>query len=107
MRHRHVPTLFDILKELNFQDYIANIREKMPELPDATRTRLQKQYGLLTRDVDVLMAVDSGREVGFDGEVGGGAVAYFDQLCQDGERRDPKVVFNWYVTRFALHEPRG
>jgi aspartyl-tRNA(Asn)/glutamyl-tRNA(Gln) amidotransferase subunit B len=40
------------------------------------------------------MAVDSGREVGFDGELGKGAVAYFDALSQ---QRDPKVVVNWFV----------
>ena len=67
----------------------------MPELPDATRARLREQYGLTTRDIDVLMTIDSGREVGYDGEVGGGAVAYFDQLCA-GQGRDPKVVVNWY-----------
>lgn len=64
----------------------------MPELPDATRVRLLQQ-GLSDRDADVLMSVDSGREVGLDGEPGnGGAVAYFDTLSKD---RDPKVVVNW------------
>ena len=67
----------------------------MPELPDATRARLRQQYSLTSRDIDVLMTIDSGREVGYDGKVGGGAVAYFDQLCA-GQRRDPKIVVNWY-----------
>ena len=72
----------------------------MPELPDATRIRLLR-HGLSERDVDVLMSVDSGREVGFDGEPGtGGAVAYFDTLSKV---RDPKVVVNWLVSsRFIL-----
>jgi aspartyl-tRNA(Asn)/glutamyl-tRNA(Gln) amidotransferase subunit B len=65
----------------------------MPELPDVTRARLVN-LGLSGRDADVLMAVDSGREVGFDGELGKGAVAYFDTLSQ---QRDPKVVVNWFV----------
>ena len=72
----------------------------MPELPDATRSRLLRQ-GLSERDADVLMSIDSGREVGFDGEPGdGGAVAYFDTLSKV---RDPKVVVNWLVfSRFIL-----
>ncbi|OCH94280.1 Glutamyl-tRNA-Gln amidotransferase B subunit [Obba rivulosa] len=71
--------------------YIADIRQRMPELPAATRTRLQS-LGLTSRDIDVLMDVDSGREVGFDGELRPGAVAYFDSVTND---RDPKVVVNW------------
>lgn len=65
----------------------------MPELPDATRVRLQNK-GLSVRDTDVLMAIDAGREVGIDGTVGRGAVAYFDAISQN---RDPKVVVNWCV----------
>lgn len=41
------------------------------------------------------MDVDSGREVGFDGQLGHGAVAYFDDVARG---RDPKVVVNWYVS---------
>lgn len=69
----------------------------MPELPHITRERLQSQYGLPERDVDVLMALDAGRGVGYDGEVGGGAVGYFETLCQGGRgrRREPKIVVNW------------
>ncbi|KAI0353128.1 Glutamyl-tRNA-Gln amidotransferase B subunit [Trametes cingulata] len=73
------------------QHYIDAIRRRMPELPDATRARLLNQ-GLSQRDVEVLMDVDSGREVGYDGELGRGAVAYFDQVSRG---RDPKVVVNW------------
>ncbi|KAI0722383.1 Glutamyl-tRNA amidotransferase B subunit [Cerioporus squamosus] len=71
--------------------YIDAIRQRMPELPDATRARLLAQ-GLSQRDVEVLMDVDSGREVGFDGQLGHGAVAYFDEVARG---RDPKVVVNW------------
>ncbi|KIM76374.1 hypothetical protein PILCRDRAFT_77807 [Piloderma croceum F 1598] len=64
----------------------------MPELPGAMRSRLCSQ-GLSKRDTEVLMSVDSGREVGFDGEPGsGGAVAYFESLSKG---RDPKIVVNW------------
>ncbi|RPD66881.1 Glutamyl-tRNA amidotransferase B subunit [Lentinus tigrinus ALCF2SS1-7] len=71
--------------------FIDAIRQHMPELPDATRGRLLAQ-GLSQRDVEVLMDVDSGREVGFDGQLGHGAVAYFDDVARG---RDPKVVVNW------------
>lgn len=73
------------------EEYIETIRKAMPDLPDATCARLMN-LGLSERDTDVLMAVDSGREVGFDGELGKGAVTYFDSLAQ---QRDPRVVVNW------------
>jgi aspartyl-tRNA(Asn)/glutamyl-tRNA(Gln) amidotransferase subunit B len=64
----------------------------MPELAAAIHVRLCSQ-GLSKQGTEVLMSVDSGREVGFDGEPGtGGAVAYFDSLAKG---RDPKVVVNW------------
>ncbi|KAG2751208.1 Glutamyl-tRNA amidotransferase B subunit [Suillus brevipes Sb2] len=73
------------------EEYIESIRKSMPDLPDATRARLLN-LGLSERDTDVLMAIDSGREVGYDGELGKGAVSYFDSLAQ---QRDPRVVVNW------------
>ncbi|KAI9000741.1 Glutamyl-tRNA-Gln amidotransferase B subunit [Trametes punicea] len=73
------------------KNYIDAIRRNMPELPHATRARLLGQ-GLSERDVEVLMDVDSGREVGYDGELGRGAVAYFDEVSRG---RDPKAVVNW------------
>lgn len=71
--------------------YIENIKSSMPELPDETRLRLQQQ-GLSARDSEVLMSIDAGREVGIDGKVGSGAIAYFDAISKG---RDPKVVVNW------------
>ncbi|CDO73814.1 hypothetical protein BN946_scf185015.g143 [Trametes cinnabarina] len=73
------------------KSYIESIRRNMPELPDATRARLLER-GLSERDVEVLMLVDSGREVGYDGQLGHGAVAYFDEVSQG---RNPKEVVNW------------
>lgn len=69
----------------------------MPELPHVTKARLLAK-GLSERDVDVLMAIDMGKEVGYDGELGQGAVAYFDTISQN---RDPKVVVNWHVPKFT------
>jgi aspartyl-tRNA(Asn)/glutamyl-tRNA(Gln) amidotransferase subunit B len=71
--------------------YIDKIKASMPELPDVTRLRLQRE-GLSARDSDVLMSIDAGREVGIDGDIGSGAVAYFDAISKG---RDPKVVVNW------------
>jgi hypothetical protein len=65
----------------------------MPELPETTRRRLTRM-GLTEQEAEVLMAVDAGREVGFDGEPGKGAVAYFDRLAQG---RDARTAVNWYV----------
>ena len=55
--------------------------------------------------MDVLLNVDNGREVAFDGEPSGGAVNYFEQLCLGGNdngqleiRRNPGVVLNWYIS---------
>jgi hypothetical protein len=63
----------------------------MPELPAATRTRLAA-LGLAERDVGVLMSVDAGRDVGVDGVLGAGAVAYFDAVAAG---RDAKLTANW------------
>ena len=63
----------------------------MPELPSEARERLLK-LGLSERDVGVLLSVDSGRDVGVDGSLEQGVIAYFDQLSRD---HDPKSVVNW------------
>ncbi|KAI0751075.1 Glutamyl-tRNA amidotransferase B subunit [Daedaleopsis nitida] len=76
--------------------YVEAIRQHMPQLPDATRARLL-EHGLSRRDVEVLMDVDSGREVGYDGELGHGAVTYFDEVSRG---RDPKAVVNWITHEF-------
>lgn len=84
----------------------------MPELPDITRSRLQKQYSLHPRDVEILLALDAEKDIPFDGETAGpssaGAVRYFENICQDhgqgakGKPRDPKVVLNWYADLSSL-----
>ncbi|KZT71565.1 Glutamyl-tRNA amidotransferase B subunit [Daedalea quercina L-15889] len=94
-RYMPDPNLPPLLIE---EAYVSQMRTKMPELPDATRARLLG-LGLSRRDADVLMDVDSGREVNFDGELAPGPVAYFDQISHG---RDPKVVVNWIT-----HELNG
>lgn len=65
----------------------------MPELPRATRARLMG-IGLTDQEAEVLMAVDAGREVRFDGEPAQGAVHYFDRLAHG---RSAKAAVNWCV----------
>ena len=70
----------------------------MPELPWQTRKRLLSSYGLSEKNVDVLMKLDSSKDVPVDGDNSAtpGPIQFFDELCQ-GNKRDPKVAFNWYV----------
>ncbi|KAF8603440.1 Glutamyl-tRNA amidotransferase B subunit [Ceratobasidium sp. AG-I] len=78
-------------------EYIEHIKSTMPTLPAETRERIMSSYKLSPRDVDVLMSIDSGADVGFDGEPPShlGAVAYFESVVRGG--RDPKVVANWII----------
>jgi len=63
----------------------------MPESPHEIRLRLLER-GLSDRDVDILVIVDSHRDVGIDGDPGQGIIAYFDALAGI---HDAKVVVNW------------
>jgi len=65
----------------------------MPALTDEIRERLSLR-GLSPHDIDMLMAVDSGNDVGLDGRLNSGAVAYFEALA---EGRGSKMVVNWCV----------
>lgn len=78
---------------------LAEIKEDMPELSHESRKRLAKEYGLKTDDVDILLGIASGRTVGWDGALEGGAVEYYEAVVDsNGARRDPKVVLNWFVS---------
>jgi hypothetical protein len=65
--------------------------ERYPELKD-------KEHSL-----DLLLKLDSGQAIGLDGEAGGGAVDYFEQVCQgigkDGNVvvRNPVSVLTWWA----------
>lgn len=79
------------------QKDIDRVRRSMPELPQETAARLERSYGLVSRDIQVLMSVGSGTNVGYDGEIGpGNAVQYFEVVAKG---RDPKIVVNWCVKR--------
>ncbi|CAG7848888.1 Glutamyl-tRNA(Gln) amidotransferase subunit B, mitochondrial {ECO:0000255/HAMAP-Rule:MF_03147} Short=Glu-AdT subunit B {ECO:0000255/HAMAP-Rule:MF_03147}; {ECO:0000255/HAMAP-Rule:MF_03147}; Flags: Precursor [Serendipita indica DSM 11827] len=55
----------------------------------------------MLRDLEVLMLLDAGKTVGWDGEVENGAVAFFERAIKGDQhsthRRDPKVVLNWMI----------
>jgi len=74
--------------------YLDRVRASLPELPDATRQRLAMNYGLVPQDIEVLMSVDAGKDVPYDGEKGLRAVAYFEVVAAGG---NPKIVVNWIV----------
>ncbi|EJD01369.1 glutamyl-tRNA amidotransferase [Fomitiporia mediterranea MF3/22] len=87
-RYMPDPNLPPLLLE---DSYIESVRSTMPELPEQTRARLLSR-GLSERDVNFLMSIDEGREVGFDGRIGSGLVSYFDAVAK---KRDPKAAMNW------------
>ncbi|KAI0268154.1 Glutamyl-tRNA amidotransferase B subunit [Gloeopeniophorella convolvens] len=74
-------------------EYINSIRNEMPALANEVREHLIL-CGLTQQDIDVLMVVDSGSEIGFDGQRSQGAIAYFEALS---EGRNPKIVVNWII----------
>ncbi|KAN0064024.1 hypothetical protein ACQY0O_003630 [Thecaphora frezii] len=87
------------------ESQIKAIRESLPELPDARRARLKSQYGLSSRDINVLMRVGaedegSGRAqtqsvVGpVSNAEEGNAVDYFEQVAKG---RDAQVALNWII----------
>lgn len=92
---------------------ISDIQKSLPELPDARRARLHQQYGLNSRDINVLMRVGSedegaGRTIptasvfdpalsalhAKDGTRESDAVEYFEQLAQG---RDAQTALNWII----------
>lgn len=90
--------LYQILMRFYIQAYLIGIRKSMPELPEVTRTRLLSR-GLSLRDVDFLMTIDAGKDIGFDGQPGfGSVVSYFDSVS---EEKNAKSAFNWSILSFT------
>jgi aspartyl-tRNA(Asn)/glutamyl-tRNA(Gln) amidotransferase subunit B len=74
--------------------HIDQVLANLPALPREVREKLLTTYGLSSRDVDILMSIDSGKDIALDGEASReGAVGYFEELCRPG--RDSRVVSNW------------
>ncbi|GAA5892373.1 hypothetical protein JCM8208_005805 [Rhodotorula glutinis] len=92
---------------------LDELREGMPELPEAARTRLRRVYGLGKREAGVLVALGEVPDEG-EGEVRGAATApvgareapqldeaspglgvrWYEALA---EGRDPKLAANWLI----------
>ncbi|KAI7832989.1 aspartyl/glutamyl-tRNA amidotransferase subunit B [Kickxella alabastrina] len=62
--------------------WINKVRSALPELPEATRARLQVQYGLLQEDVETMINEP-------------GCVQFFEQSANG---RDPKRVSSWITS---------
>ena len=71
---------------------IAAIREELPELPAAKRSRLQADYGLSAYDAGVLAAERSTAD-------------YFESVCRLGT--EPKAAANWISNETGPHPPAG
>ncbi|MCH7944689.1 MAG: Asp-tRNA(Asn)/Glu-tRNA(Gln) amidotransferase subunit GatB [Armatimonadetes bacterium] len=68
------------------QEYIDGLRESLPELPLAKKSRFTRQHGLSETDADLLVADRSWAE-------------YFEMAVELGG--DPKAVCNWMNSDFA------
>jgi len=86
------------------EQQIREVREGLPELPDARRARLTEQYGLTSRDVNVLMRVGSEDErdgrsstnvpIGDGQQQGSDAVEYFERVASG---RNAQTALNWII----------
>jgi aspartyl-tRNA(Asn)/glutamyl-tRNA(Gln) amidotransferase subunit B len=82
----------DLLPLVLTEDYVAEIRRTLPELPDQRKERFIATYGLTAYDAAVLTAEKEASE-------------YFEQVAQG---RDGKQAANWVITNvFALLNARG
>ncbi|KIM22544.1 hypothetical protein M408DRAFT_332902 [Serendipita vermifera MAFF 305830] len=75
-------------------------------LPIAGRSE-EKKHSDIERGIEVLMTVDAGRTVGWDGDTEPGAVSFFEQTVKHQsppepsgdltKPRDPRIVLNWII----------
>ncbi|MGD2158530.1 MAG: Asp-tRNA(Asn)/Glu-tRNA(Gln) amidotransferase subunit GatB [Anaerolineales bacterium] len=77
------------------EDWIADVRASLPELPDAKFQRFQEQYGLTEYEADLLVT--------------DGAVAdYFEAVLAAVTEVTPKVASNWVIGElFGLMNQAG
>ena len=71
----------------------------MSELPQVTCARL-RSVGLTEQEAEVLMILDAGRDVRFDGEPALGALQYFDCLVQ-GRSAKAAVSYVWVQAPYS------
>jgi aspartyl-tRNA(Asn)/glutamyl-tRNA(Gln) amidotransferase subunit B len=70
---------------------VAELKERLPELPDEKKSRFIRDYALTAYDADVLVAERETAEY-FEALVGGSGA---------GQRRDPKLAANWVINELA------
>ncbi|CAG8450224.1 2330_t:CDS:10 [Ambispora leptoticha] len=78
MDYRYMPEA-DLPELILSDEYLSRVYQSLPELPDATKIRLMRQYGISVYDTGVVL-----------GEEGG--VEYFEKITNN---RNPKLVINW------------
>ncbi|CAG8470520.1 8561_t:CDS:10 [Ambispora gerdemannii] len=78
MDYRYMPEA-DLPELILSEEYLSRIYQSLPELPDSTKFRLTRQYGISAFDAGVVL-----------GEEGG--VEYFEKITNN---RNPKLVVNW------------
>ena len=82
----------DLLPLVLTEDYVAGLRARLPELPDARKARFVKDYGLSDYDAGVLVAERETAE-------------YFETAAKG---RDPKQAANWITGElFATLNRKG
>src|SRR5947209_7241507 len=74
----------DLLPLVLDEDWVAELKTKLPELPDAKRARFVEQYGLPSYDAAVLVAEKE-------------TAAFYETVARG---RDPKLAANWMMGDF-------
>jgi aspartyl-tRNA(Asn)/glutamyl-tRNA(Gln) amidotransferase subunit B len=80
------------------QEEIDSVKTNIPLLPQQRKEALLDTYlpaGITESDIDILLGLDEGREIGYDGKdppSSPSAVAYFEKLSSG---RNAKTVMNW------------
>ena len=85
--YRYMPEP-DLPPIVTTDEQIEAFRKELPELPDARRERLEKDYGLSDYDAGIITASRSMAE-------------YFDEVVADGA--DAKLAANWMMGELAKH----
>ena len=72
----------DLLPLVLSEDFVSEIRAKLPELPDQKKARFVERFGISPYDASVLVAEKE-------------TAAYFEAVVAG---RDPKLVSNWIIS---------
>ncbi|KIJ37474.1 hypothetical protein M422DRAFT_177988 [Sphaerobolus stellatus SS14] len=60
--------------------YINDVKLSLPPLPHEMREKLSREYGLTQQDIDVLLSVDAGKDVPYDGLPGSTVLSIVNEL---------------------------